>query len=217
MNNILKIIGTLMIMTSCYLNAVGLPSGTDLKIIKNRIIQNNFEQKIKKEEVNKILNKITPTGTFSNVDYKNQDKAKWQLPYHLNCLEKLSKAYRLQEFQNKSKLKKDIFPTLDFWLDNDFQNSNWWYNEIGVPTILGNILLLLDGDLTAKQRNKGINILKRGKFKFKGQNLVWLANINIIRGILENDTNNVELAFNKISEEITDDLPEAIQPDMSFF
>jgi hypothetical protein len=57
---------------------------------------------------------------------------------------------------------------LDFWLANDFQSPNWWYNQIGVPSLIAQsymVLLSKHPNLLNKfEREKGDLIMSRSKF-----------------------------------------------------
>lgn len=121
------------------------------------------------------------------------------------------------KFKNKTKTKIAVFTSLDYWLNNDFKHPrSWWYRQIGVPKMLGPILLILDDELSDDQRKKGITILKRGKIGLTGQNLVWLAGITLNRGLLERAPSTVKRAFDKIAREIKTSSGEGIQFDFSF-
>ena len=84
-----------------------------------------------------------------------------------------------------------------YWLAQDFQNPNWWYNVIGVPQTIGDIAILLQAELTPEEREIMVNkIMPRGKIGMTGQNRVWVASITLVRGLLLKDL--IETSFRSL-------------------
>jgi len=165
--------------------------------------------------VKKLLETINPDGTWPDVDYTHQSRSAWRTPQHLNHLTNLAEAHHAGlQYPN---LKPAIHTALNHWLENDYTNPNWWWNDIGVPRNLSHILLLLDTEITDQQRQLGTQILSRAQLEKTGQNLVWLADITAKRGLLNRDADLVKQAYARITEEIRISFDEGIQPDGSFY
>ena len=133
----------------------------------------------------------------------------------------MAKAWRAPagQFKDSPELKQKILAGLDYWIAQDPRNPNWWHNEIGVPQQLGNLMILMDGQLTAAQFAGGIAILKRSNWaRWTGQNLVWGVTIQVVRGCLQNDPDVVSQAFDRMYQEIriAELGKEGIQADFSF-
>jgi chondroitin AC lyase len=75
----------------------------------------------------------------------------------------------------------------------------------------------MEDTLSDAARVAGLELLKEAKLGMTGQNLVWVADINIVRGCLEGDSNLVARAFEAVARTITTELPEGIQADYSFY
>ena len=107
---------------------------------------------------------------------------------------------------------------LAYWRQHDYQCPNWWYNQIGVPKILGTIALLLDKDLTAEERDYITGtVLPRSKVgSMTGQNRVWLAANGAMLAALLGDETLMHQATGVIQEELRPGNGEGIQPDWSF-
>ena len=189
----------------------------DLTVIKNRIIE---PLKIPPDEgtVDNLLDTIRPDGSWPSVDYADTNGGNWKTSGHLSRLLTLSRAWASSKTtqQTDARLQKAVFSALDFWLDNDFINRNWWWNQIGVPGRLSQCLLVLDPDLSSGQREKGVKILERSKIRMTGANLVDVAFITVERGILEKKADVVTEAVGKIADEIRITTDEGVQPDYSF-
>jgi chondroitin AC lyase len=189
-----------------------------MNMVKDRITKPLLEREVDTRNVEQILKTLKTDGSWGGINYRDKTGAGWKTPQHLKNLTALVLAYKSPKspLRNSPKLKQGVFASLDYWLKHDFQNPNWWHNVIGVPCLLGPVLLILDSELTTPQRKKGIEILKRGKLGMTGQNLVWVAEITINRGIMEGNPDLVNSAFRRIASEIKITRHEGIQHDFSF-
>jgi chondroitin AC lyase len=181
---------------------------------------------------------LTPEGTWSDIDYTSQGRGTWLAMTHISRLNKMCRVYASPKegLRSDPALSKAIHLALDYWLRNDFQNPNWWHNEIGVPREISIILLLLEPELSSQERDMGIKIISRsvidspphdGRGVLTGENRVWVAENALNHGLLESNYNLVQQARDVIFEEVqiaTDDKPagprhmkDGIKPDFSFF
>jgi len=208
----------MLVLVTVRCSALGAEKHSDMNIVKNRITNPLLDSQADSENVRQLFKTLKDDGSWGGIDYRDKTRAGWKAPQHLNNLTKLVLAYKSPKspLQGNPKLKQGVFASLDYWLKHDLQNPNWWHNVIGVPKLLGPLLLILDNELTAAQRTKGVEILKRGKLGMTGQNLVWVADITINRGIMERNPDLVNNAFRRIASEIKITTNEGIQPDYSF-
>jgi chondroitin AC lyase len=163
--------------------------------------------------------KLNPDGTWPGIDYNDTARTRWSPGQHLERILLMSKAYRAARDANKSDpaLKEKIDLALSHWLDHDYKNPNWWWNEIGVPQFVGETLLLLSPEVPRAQLNKGLEILRRADWsKWTGQNLVWGVSIQIVRGILEENVETISAGYSRMYQEVRITTEEGIQPDYSF-
>ena len=172
-------------------------------------------------EVPPLLAALKPDGSFSNLDYANaQVNDAWQPQIHLKRLDTLAGAYvsPASKFYHDASIKTAVISGIGFWLTKDFQNKNWFWNQIGVPGSLAKVLLVFWDDLTPAQHTKSIEILSRAKLGAEGTNLVWLSEIVAMRGVLQHDPTLMKSAFNKIANEIhlSAKQTDGQQPDGSF-
>jgi chondroitin AC lyase len=88
-------------------------------------------------------------------------------------------------------IKKIIDAALQYWLEKRPQNSNWWHNQIGVPQLMRDIIILMRDSMTNHQLTQSLEVL--GQYKLQqsgaGANLIWSADLGLHYGILtHNDT-----------------------------
>jgi chondroitin AC lyase len=104
-----------------------------------------------------------------------------------------------------------------FWAAHDFQCTNWWYNEIGMPKVIGTASLLLGGELVPAEFAYATGTsLSRYPIGRTGQNRVWLAGNTLMLGLLKGDPSIIAAASDAIWGEVRVTTGEGIQPDFSF-
>ncbi|MCE5250770.1 polysaccharide lyase 8 family protein [bacterium] len=189
----------------------------DMDTVRQRLLDPLLE-KVDNEQVDGLVAAQKPDGTWEDVLYTDQNRANWATFKHLSYLLTLAQGYESPSsaLRGDPKLRVAVFAGLDHWLGKDYQNPNWWWNVIGVPGRLAQVLLLIDGELDDTQRTKGVEILTRAKLGMTGANLADVGNITVMRGILENNPQVVSEALNRITGEIRISMEEGIQPDFSF-
>lgn len=162
-----------------------------------------------------------PDGSWPDIDYADQARSRWLTSNHLTRLLDMLVAFRAGGEQEgaDSRLREAADSALDFWLEKDPHNPNWWWNEIGPQLYLGPALILFGDELTPAQRAQGLAVMQRTSWeKWTGQNLVWGATIQIMRGCIENDPAVIQAAYDRMYGEIGVVPPgkEGIQADYSF-
>ncbi len=194
------------------------PGGmADLEVIRQRLLEPLLSSP-PSAAVQKLAGAQRPDGSWPDIDYANRNRSGWRTTSHLGRLAMLAQAYKSPRSPlcGDPQLRQAVFAGLDYWLHHDFQNPNWWWNQIGVPRGLTPTLLLLDEELSGPRRAKALEILGRARIGMTGQNLVWVTEITAIRGILQRDPELVGQAYRRIAAEIRTDGKEGIQPDFSF-
>ncbi len=169
---------------------------------------------------------LKPDGSWADIDYADRTPGNWATSGHLSRVASMARAWRAGDPANRgnAELRTKLMAALDYWLQNDFKNPNWWHNQIGVPRSVGEIMLLMEGETTPAQAAKAVEILDRSSLKkaskgtLTGANLVWLANNQVLRGLIEGSPELVSEAVQPLFGEIHIAGPgqEGIQADFSF-
>ncbi|PCJ63477.1 MAG: hypothetical protein COA79_01305 [Planctomycetota bacterium] len=189
-----QVIFIIAIMLICLAKSQQLKSNDmeNLQILKNRILAPFFKREIKQEKIKKFLADQKPDGSWKDVLYNNKAPAIWKTTSHLSRVMNLALAYKAPKspFKGRKSIKENTLKSLDYWLQPDFKNKNWWWNVIDIPRRLSEIGLVMEEELSENQKKKMIAIIKRSNLKgnpswLTGQNLVWIARNNINRGIFE--------------------------------
>ncbi len=171
------------------------------------------------EEVYRLLDLLEPNGAFSDIDYDDRTRGRWQPTLHLTRLYALMKLYADPDsrWYRNADLRAKFHQALDLWFSLMPQSDNWWHNEIGVPRKMTAILLMFAEDLTEKEINGGLALLEKSQFGMTGQNRVWLAINNLMKGLLVADPDLIRKARDIVAEEIAiSPGEEGIQKDWAF-
>ncbi|WP_461533966.1 polysaccharide lyase family 8 super-sandwich domain-containing protein [Sinomicrobium sp.] len=199
----------------------------DFKTVYNRYVQ--FLYRLKKEDplVGQYAASLDENGQWSDIDYTDQKLADWKPTWHLQRVEKMAYAWKNPNSDNfgKDDLWQAIIKGLRHWLDHKYKSDNWWFNRIGVPRIMRDILFLLNDDLSSEDRKEALEVLyqfrgqsdTRGPVGLgKGANLIWIADLGLHYGILTENKELVKEYRDHIVEEIKVSTGEGIQPDYSY-
>ncbi len=189
-----------------------------LSILKQHVIAGFLEASVSEAGIKKLAGSMSANGSWSDIDYTDKTRGGWSVAGHLSRLLDMAVAFNKNGSALKSNpdLNNKINAGINFWLKNDFICPNWWYPEIGVPRLLGPIMLLQEDRLSSEQKEAGIKILERAKIGMTGQNRVWLSGNVIYRSLLTGNYNLIEEAASAIKDEVVVSEAEGIQADNSF-
>lgn len=172
------------------------------------------------------LFRSNPDGSWPDLDYADTTRSRWQPGQHWDRTLELAQAFRRpgQPGFGQPALKNRIVSAIGYWTARRPVSSNLWWNLIGVPQKMGEVLLLMAPDLPPDQHAQTLVLLKRGikpdYYDFNGpatgQNQIWLAGIHLMSGLLERDSGALRRAFGAMSDEIRETTAEGIQPDRSW-
>jgi chondroitin AC lyase len=158
-------------------------------------------------------------GSWPDLDYASTARSGW--PPYEHCSHMVSMAMAAGSANisadDRQRLLVAVHRAFRFWIRHDFQCTNWWYNEIGLPKLIGSCALLLGKNLAADEYAYATQTsLARYGIGMTGQNKVWLAGNALMLGLLKGDEGLVNEAATTIWNELRVSTDEGIQPDYSF-
>lgn len=169
--------------------------------------------------VDHYLATLGTDGAWADLNYKDVSRSGWQPSFHAERLAVMAKAYRDASggyFEN-AELGKAIHRGMAYWFAGDFRCRNWWYNQIGVPKMLGTVFLLMEPEMNGTEKAAAIKYMENARLGMTGQNSVWLAENVLIRSLLQDDEALFAEARNAILKELkVNETGEGIRPDWSF-
>lgn len=157
-------------------------------------------------------------GQWADIDYQNQDRGNWKTRDHLLRLQALTIAWSKpgNKLSGNEKVLGLLLAATDHWLNNKYKNPNWWQNEIGVPQIMRDVMILLRKYLSPEQWEQALIVLRQHKVRGTGANLTWSADLGLHYAALINDEQRADSCRNLLIKEITISTREGVQPDFSF-
>ena len=203
-------------------NPVKIAKNTDLETIRQRIINDLLEPEVNEKEVEKLMQTIKPDGSWSTINYEDVSKTGFQHSQHLENMVSLSRAYKksTSKFRNNPKLKSTISAALNFWIEHDFICENWWWNEMGTPDHIIDILLIMDNDLTEKQKTEGLRIAGRASLEGfgarPGGDLIKIAGMLGKQGLFKRDEQVLTRVVKVMADEIKISSGRGLNADLSF-
>jgi chondroitin AC lyase len=168
-------------------------------------------------EMRRLLDTQGKDGSWPDIDYNDPATTTWPSLQHMDRARDLALMWAdpHSELHREPRVREAVGRAWEFWFRRDPVNENWWHNEIGVPRALAPALLMLKEKLTPREKEQGLRILRRSEIKGESQNLVWLAEINALRGLIADDSDLVQRAYGRIAQEIRTVPSEGLQADMS--
>ena len=153
-----------------------------------------------------LLKQVRPDGSLAGIDYHQALRGSaWKPGVHLRTMLQLAAAH-----------PETAGRMLDFWVKTDSISENWWWPQIGIPMWLCKTMLLLDRKAERGSRVRTILDRSAMKAKYTGQNKVWLAGIELMKGLLYDEPGMVDAGWQAILSEIRISESEGLKPDWSF-
>lgn len=145
-------------------------AANDVEILRQRFIEELMKPPVDQTGIKQLMSTMREDGTWPGIDYVDVSNTGFQHSEHLNNLVELSRAYKKKgtKLKGDKKLKLVIYSALDYWLVNDFICQNWWWNQIGTPSALVSVLMIMDTDLTKEQVVKTLPMVGRAHLNATG-------------------------------------------------
>lgn len=193
----------------------------DLQIIRDRLVRRshikNSTGQALSYDLGELITSQTPDGTWDDIQLDSRELGPWGLAEHLYRCHFLAKQALLDPQVSSSKA---ALAGIRFWLKHQFQNKNWWWNQIGVPISLGYAMLGVQEHLNRDDLKRAENIFTAFKphDRFTGQNLLWVSKVHLFWAVLNRQTEMASQAMRWMGAELKiTSFREGIQNDMSFF
>ncbi|HSY54655.1 MAG TPA: polysaccharide lyase family 8 super-sandwich domain-containing protein [Opitutaceae bacterium] len=228
LNSKLPLLGTFLVFCfATLLNAAGLPAQVSPAVEKAadqfrdfNLGRDGFEPAADPKRALTAARSLQTDGSWADLDYASTARSGW--PPDTHCTRMVSMAAAVAgsadiSAGDRQLLLAAVHRAFRFWISHDFQCTNWWYNQIGIPKLISTCALLLGQNLSPDEYAYVTQILAgRCKIGMTGQNKVWLAGNTLMIGLLKGDEPLIDEATTTIWNEVRITTDEGIQPDYSF-
>lgn len=201
--NLKIFIPTFLIAFSFIVNAQG-----DFDLVKQRVVDEILKSEADDTRVNDLILSIREDGSWPGINYEDVSNTGFEHRFHLQNMVNMSLAYQhpSSDFYQSKKVKKLINRSLEFWCEQDFICENWWYNQIGTPTSLVNVLLLMDADIEPELKERTLPIIGRAHLGASGArqggDRIKVGGIAAKKGLVVGDEAKFGEIMKVINEEI---------------
>lgn len=165
-----RLIKSVLIIGLLFIATQGICSTTELELLRQKVQKELMIPEVNEPHIRELISSIRPDGTWPGIDYVDVSNTGFQHARHLSNMLELSRAYKKNttKLKGDKKLKQALYSALNYWIANDFICQNWWHNQIGTPTALVSVLLIMDTDLTNEQVSKILPIVGRAHLTATG-------------------------------------------------
>jgi len=160
---------TAAILLICLLQtAFAEPSGFDT--IKKRVIEAIMNHDVDDNRVAYLVNTLSKDGTWPDINYADVSREGFQNRVHHENMVQMARAYKTpsSKFYQNKKLKSAIELALKHWVEKDYFCENWHPNQIGTPTNLVYLMLIMGDELPKELVDKTQPIIGRANLNASG-------------------------------------------------
>ncbi|MBR7120588.1 MAG: hypothetical protein IKC77_10350 [Lentisphaeria bacterium] len=162
-----------------------------------------------------LLADMNSDGSFKSVLYGDKSRGLWKGMAHWYNLRTLVAAWRKTADR---KYCDAVNAGLIWWGKTLPENSNWWWQEIGVPMHLIRVINNMNGAVSPEALEASRKTFERAALRGTGQNLADAAIIHLWKGVFYNDDKMVNTAVDALKSvvKISPAGKEGLQADYSF-
>src|SRR2546428_7507014 len=162
---------------------------------------------------------LQSNSTWPDINYSNPASE------YLDRIKNFALAYTCESssFHADNNLYNTIVNALQYWINANPSNSNWWYNEISFPAQLGEILILMryaNTALPVALENTVLTRMNRGidyPSAQTGANRTDVALHYLYLGVLTKNDSIMNIAVKRSFDSIVFTTEEGLQHDYSYF
>ena len=199
------------------------PSGASAHDDRCEVLYQRYMQVLKEKNpppspasVAKLIDSQLLDGSWANIEYDDKRTNSWRGSKHLKNLNTLA-LHWLYTGEYPALLACHM--AMEYWFSRpELGSHHWWYQMIYVPREMGQALLILKKEISDKEREGAIRVMKEsyGHVNATGQNKVALASNRLVLGLFNDDYELVKKSYEQIASEVVITEAEGLQKDMSY-
>ena len=145
---------------------------------------------------------------WPDINYYDKNIVVWDAAKHMDRVTTMLQALTVNgsTIHNSTQIRSAAHCALNVWLTNDWQNPNWWFNQINTPLQATGQLLMLGDDTTSFEIEKIKEISYRANWWIHpddtGANLIWMIQAQLYRSLATNNISGTEQGFTRMWKDI---------------
>ncbi len=181
---------------------------SDFEKVKQLVVESLMKPAVDDDRIGDLMNTFREDGTWPGINYTDVSRTGFEHRVHYSNMVALARAYKNKssKYHKKKKVKETIVSALAYWAENDFFCDNWWYNQIGTPGSLVNLMLIIGDELPAELVEKTQPIIGRSHINASGArpggDRIKIAGIHAKNMLFLNDDRQFEEVVRIIEGEI---------------
>jgi chondroitin AC lyase len=199
----------------CIISCISTPlPNDDIAIIRQRVLEISIwpAQKNIPATVRNALNYSSTLNSscyWPDINYQDKGIVLWDTATHMYRITTMLQALTVNgsTIINDPKIMAQVHCALNIWFINDWQNPNWWFNQIDIPLQATSQLLMLSDNATSFEIEKIEEISYRAAWwlhrpQDTGTNMVWMIQSQIYRSLATQNVTGISQGFSQTWQDI---------------
>jgi chondroitin AC lyase len=197
----------------------------EFKIIQSKIDE-HLKSEVKNDDLTRLIAADWPrqqkNGSWADINYSSTIETAWPPLLHLKRLNYLTLGYVINEnkYFNNQEVLAGIISGLRYWYAQNPSSSNWFQNDIAIPTALGEILILLNhnkSQLPTALQDSLLQRMQQGNiYKSIGANKLDIATHMLYRACITKDKALMNIALEQAFYPVAFTSRQGLQYDYSY-
>jgi chondroitin AC lyase len=146
---------------------------------------------------------------WPDIHYEDKSIVIWSTAGHMSRITTMLQALTVNgsTVKNDPTIMANVHCALNVWFTNDWQNPNWWFNQINIPLAATSQLLMLGDHATSFEIEKIKEISYRAAWWLHrpqdvGANLVWMIQCQLYRSLATINMTGIEQGFSRMWQDV---------------
>ncbi len=165
-----RIFQTAVIISLLLLAKAGFCASPEFELIRKKIVTELMAPPVNDAKVKELVATIKPDGTWPDINYVDVSREGFENRHHHANMVVMARAYKTKTsaFYKSKKVKSAIELALKHWVEKDYICDNWHPNQIGTPSNLVYLMLMMGNELPADLVQKAQPIIGRAHLNASG-------------------------------------------------
>jgi len=209
----LKVAGVVFLFAVSISTAFTTPND-DIAILRQRVLEltvwpqpHSIDSTVRAAK--DYSNALNSSCYWHDINYFDRSIVVWSTASHMYRITTMLQAITVNgsSIKNDHTIMAQVHCALQVWFDHDWQNPNWWFNEINIPLQATSQLLMLAENATHNEIEQISKISFRAAWWLHrptdvGANLVWMIQVELYRSLATVNLTGIEQGFGRMWQDV---------------